>query len=134
VRSLTRQDTRELRAFGLGFALMIVLVFWGVLPWLGDRPRPVWPLIAGGVLVAGALAWPPSVLPLHRLWLPVARLLAVVNTWLLLGFVFFGILLPVGLLLRAFGRLQYRSGTRRDLASYRIEVPPDHDTRLEEPF
>jgi hypothetical protein len=134
VRDLTRQDARELRAFGIGFALMIALVFWGLLPWLGDRPRPVWPLIVGGVLVAAALAWPPAVLPLHRLWLPVARLVAVVNTWLLLGFVFFGILLPIGLLLRALGRLQYRGGPRRDLASYRIEVPSDHDTRLEEPF
>ena len=134
MRELDRNDTRELRVFGLGFALVVVLVFWALLPWLGDHSQPVWPLIVGGVLVLGALAWPPSILPVHRAWLPVARVIGVLNSWLLLGAVFFGILLPLGLVLRAIGRLQYHSGFRRDLESYRIEVEPGHDTRLEEPF
>lgn len=134
MRALGRDDTQELRVFGLGFGFMVVLVFWGLLPWLGDRPQPAWPLVVGGVLVVGALAWPPSILPLHRAWLPVARVIGFLNTWVLLGAVFFGILLPIGLVLRALGRLQYRSGFRRDLETYRIEVASDHDTRLEEPF
>lgn len=134
MRVLGRHDTRELRQFGLGFALMIALVFWVLLPWLWARPRPAWPLVTGAVLVVGALAWPPSILPVHRLWLPVARVLAIANTWLLLGTVFFGILLPVGLALRALGRLQFSRGFRRDLDSYRIEVAADHDPRLGEPF
>ena len=45
-----------------------------------------------------------------------------------------GILLPIGLALRVLGRLQYRSGFQRDLETYRIEIAPGHDTRLEEPF
>ena len=134
MRTLTRHDTRPLREFGLGFALMVVLIFWGLLPWLGDRPRPVWPLVAGGALVVGALAWPPSILPLYRLWLPVARVIGFINTWVLLGIVFFGILTPVGLVMRTLGRLQYRSGFQRDVETYRVEVAPDHATRLEEPF
>jgi len=54
--------------------------------------------------------------------------------WLLLGAVFFGILLPIGLVLRGLGRLQYRTGFRSDLGTYRVEVPREHVTRLEEPF
>jgi hypothetical protein len=131
---LTRHDTRPLRHFGLGFAVFVVLVFWGLLPWLGDHPRPVWPLVAAGVLVLAALAWPPSILPLYRLWLPVARAIGFINTWVLLGAVFFGILLPIGLVLRSLGRLQYRSGLQRELDTYRVEVAPGHQTRLEEPF
>ncbi len=134
MRTLARHDRRELRAFGLGFAFMVVMVFWGLLPWLGDRPRPAWPLIAGAVLVLGGLAWPPSILPLHRAWMPIARVIGFINTWVLLGAVFFGILLPIGLALRVLGRLQYRSGFQRDLETYRIKVAPGHDTRLEEPF
>jgi hypothetical protein len=134
MRILTRHDRRELRHFGLGLALLMVLVFWGLLPWLGDRPRPAWPLVAGGVVGTLALAWPAAIYPIYRLLLPIARLLGVVNTWLLLGAVFFGILLPVGWVLRRLGRLQYHTRFDPDAASYRIDVPKDHPVRLEEPF
>ncbi len=134
MRVLTPHDRRDLRHYGLGLALLIVLVFWGLLPWLGDRPRPVWPLAAGGVLAALALAWPLAVYPVYRALLPVARVLGVVNTWLLLGAVFFGILLPVGWVLRRIGRLQYRPGFDPAAASYRIDVEPGRAIRLEEPF
>jgi hypothetical protein len=134
MRQLTRQDTRELRQFGLGLSLLVVLVFWLLLPWLGDRPRPYWPLVSGGVVAALALAWPVAILPVHRLLLPVARLVGLVNTWLLLGAVFFGILLPVGWVLRRLGRLQYLTRFDPGTDSYRIEVPRDHVVRLEEPF
>jgi hypothetical protein len=134
MRILTRHDRVELRHFGLGLALLLVLVFWGLLPWLGERPHPVWPLAAGGTLAVLALAWPPAIYPVYRVLLPIARVLGVVNTWLLLGAVFFGILLPVGWVLRRLGRLQYRTQFDPDAASYRIEVPKDHSVRLEEPF
>ena len=131
---LARSDTRELRHFGLGLAVLLVLIFWALLPWLGERPRPAWPLAAGGVVAALALAWPKAIHPIYRLLLPVARVLGVVNTWLLLGAVFFGILLPVGWLLRRLGRLQYVDRFDPSAASYRIEVPRDRAVRLEEPF
>ena len=53
MRTLAPQDRKELREFGLGLALLIMLIFWGLLPWLGDRPRPTWPLAASALLV-----WP----------------------------------------------------------------------------
>ncbi len=134
MRILTRDDRKELRHFGLGLAVLVALIFWGLLPWLGDRPRPAWPLVAGGILAALALAWPLAIHPIYRVLLPIARVLGVVNTWLLLGAVFFGILLPVGWVLRRMGRLQYEARFDPDAASYRIEVPRDHTVRLEEPF
>ena len=134
MRILTPGDRKDLRHYGLGLALLVVLVFWGLLPWLGDRPRPVWPLGVGGALAALALAWPLAVYPVYRALLPVARVLGVVNTWLLLGAVFFGILLPVGWVLRRIGRLQYRVGFNTEAASFRVEVVPDRAVRLEEPF
>ena len=134
MRIFTPDDRSDLRQFGLGLALLVVLVFWALLPWLGDRPRPAWPLLVAGLLATLALAWPRGVYPVYRALLPVARVLGLVNTWLLLGAVFFGILLPVGWVLRRMGRLQYRTGFDRGAASYRVEVEPECPVRLEEPF
>lgn len=134
MKRLTSRDTRELRGFGLGLAALLVVLFWVLLPWLWERPRPLWPLATAAVVVAGALAWPPAILPVYRLLLPVARVLGLVNTWLLLGAVFFGILTPVGWVLRRLGRLQYLDRFDVEARSYRIEVDRDRPVHLEEPF
>jgi len=134
VQNLTRNDARELRQFGLGLGLFIVLAFWLVIPWLRGADRPGWPLLVAGALMAAALAWPPAVLPVYRLFRPLAKLIGFINTWLLLGGVFFGILLPLGLALRLFGRLQYRTSFDPAADTYRVPVSRDHEARLEDPF
>jgi len=134
MKALERTDTKALRYFALGLAALLVVIFWWLGPWLTDRPRPLWPLVTAWVIVMLAWIWPPSVWPIHRALLPVARALATVNTWLLLGGVFFAMLLPAGWVLRRLGRLQYRTGFDPDAPSYRIRVADDHVTRLEEPF
>lgn len=131
---IDRKDHRSLRWFAIGLALILVGIFWLLAPWLAGRPRPLWPLVAGWVLLTMAWVWPPSIWPIHRALVPVARVLGTINTWLLLSFVFFGILLPTGWVLRRLGRLQYRPGFDPGAATYRIPVPHDHETRLEEPF
>jgi hypothetical protein len=134
MRALTLNDGKQLREFGLGLALLVVLIFWVLLPWFGDRPRPAWPLVAGGVLALAAIAWPVAIYPVYRLLLPVAKVIGVINTWLLLGAVFFGMLLPIGLVLRLLGRLQYETRLDPSVATYRIDVDPHREVRLEEPF
>jgi hypothetical protein len=60
--------------------------------------------------------------------------IGIVNTWVLLGAVFFGILLPLGSVLRSLGRLQYRTGFDPAATTYRVDLPREQATRLEEPF
>lgn len=134
MKILDRNDHHGLRWFAIGLTLLLVGLFWALVPWLFDRPRPLWPLVAGWLLLTLAWVWPPSVWPVHRALVPVARVLATVNTWLLLGLVYFGLLLPMGWVLRRLGRLQYRTGFDPEATTYRIRVPDDHVTRLEEPF
>lgn len=134
MKILTRNDRRELRYFALGLAAFLVVVFWWWLPSLRAQPEPLWPLLAGWVLVMMAWVWPPSVYPVYRLLLPITRTLAWINTWLLLGAVFFAILLPLGWMLRRRGRLQYVTGFDRAAVTYRVPVPADHKTHLDRPF
>lgn len=134
MRIIASHDRKALRQFGLGFGLLLALLFWALVPWLWDRPRPAWPLLSGAAIAVAALAWPIAIYPLYRLWLPVARVLGIVNTWLLLGTVFFGILLPLGWILRRTGRLQYDTRFDPQATSYRIDVDPQRVVSLEEPF
>jgi hypothetical protein len=134
MKTIERTDSKGLRYFALGLAGLIVLLFWGLGPWIAGRPSPLWPLVAGWVLIMMAWIWPPSIWPIHRALVPVARVIATINTWVLLSVVFFGILLPAGWVLRRLGRLQYRTGFDPHAPSYRVRVPDDHVTRLEEPF
>ena len=133
-RRLTRHDRRELRFFALGLAFLLVVMFWWLVPWLRGTLAPLWPLVVAWLLVVAAWMHPPALLPIYRAFLPVARVLGWLNTWLLLGTVFFAILTPVGWVLRRLGRLQYVSGFDASAGSYRVPVPPEHELRLEDPF
>jgi hypothetical protein len=60
--------------------------------------------------------------------------LTALNNALLLGAVYFLLLWPLGLLLRAATRLHYRTGFDPAARSYRVPVDPGQTTDLEEPF
>ena len=134
MRDLAPTDTRELRRFAVGLGAFVGVFFGLALPWLRAGPQRAWPWLAGGALVLLGLAWPRGAWPLYRAWRPAARLLALVNTWLLLSLVYVCVFIPLGWLLRLGGRLQYRTDFDPRATSYRVPVPPGHTTDLEEPF
>jgi len=131
---LTHEDLSELRRFAWAAGALLVLFVWLLLPWWRGAARPAWALVAGIGLLGLGFAWPRAIRPLYRAWRPVGRLLALANTWLLLGAVFFVVVAPLGVLLRRTGRLQYRGGFDPRAASYRVDVKRGHVTDLEEPF
>ena len=53
-------DRRGLRKFGLTTGAIMVMLFGLVLPWLRDRPLPLWPWCVAAVLAVWALAAPAS--------------------------------------------------------------------------
>lgn len=134
MRRLGRGDRRELRQFGIGLAVLVAGLFGWLVPWLADRPAPRWPWIAGGVLLPLAAFAPAAVYPLYRALYPVLRALTALNNAVLLGAVYFLLLWPLGLLLRAAARLHYRTGFDPAARSYRVPADPGHTTNLEEPF
>jgi hypothetical protein len=134
VRRLGPGDRRELRQFGIGLAVLIAGLFGWLVPWLADQPPSRWPWIAAAVLLPLAAFAPVTVYPLYRALYPLLRALTALNNALLLGAVYFLLLWPLGLLLRAAARLHYRTGFDPTARSYRVPVDPGHTTNLEEPF
>ena len=106
---------RDLRVFGIGVGTILTAI--GVWRYLaGDALLP--PVLGGGgglLVLLGVLA-PALLRPLHLAWMRVVAPLSWFNTRLLLGAVYFGILLPTGLVRRLVGDpLQLRGprGARR---------------------
>ena len=93
----------DLRKFGLVMAAVLALVS-GYL-WYKDAMDPAQVVfsVAAGFLIVG-LVLPAVLMPIYFPWMWLARILAFVNTHLLLGFVFYTLFTFIGLGMRLLGR------------------------------
>ncbi len=92
---------RDLRNFGL----VVGGVFFALGALARWKGRAFWPWleVPGGLLVAFGALFPPALKPLQRAWMTLAVIMGFVMTRVILGVLFFGALLPVGLIARLFG-------------------------------
>ena len=127
-------SVRELRRFGLVLAAALVVVFALLLPWLFGRVWPRWPWAVAIVLIALALVHPRALAPLHRGWMKVGHVLGAINSRIVLGALFFLIIVPLGFVLRVLGKNPMRSADPQ-ASSYRIETARRNDGKdMERPF
>ena len=98
-----RLSPAEGRKFGLtvgaAFAVLAAISWWR------EHPTPMYifgalaaALLIGGVVVPGQLG------PVYRGWMKFALLISKVTTPIFMGIVFFIVIMPIGLLMRLFGR------------------------------
>jgi hypothetical protein len=97
-----KSGKRELRQFGwvMGVALGILSLF------LFLKARPAAPYLSGtaGLFILLTLILPQILLPLQKLWMSLAVVLGFFVSRLILIFLFYLILTPVGLLARLLGK------------------------------
>jgi Kef-type K+ transport system membrane component KefB len=123
-----------LRSFGLSTGGMVALLFGLVLPWLFGFAYPTWPWILCAVLVFSGLVWPRALGPVYRVWMRFGLLMSRITTPLILGIVFFVVLLPMGLFAKLFRPDPLVRKFDKSVDSYRVsgEKPPIKN--LENPF
>jgi hypothetical protein len=112
----------ELRRFGLtvgGMFLLLGVVSW----WRGHvlPPRVFWTL--GVLLCAPALVAPALLGPVKREWMRAAMVLAEVNGRIILTVLFYGVIAPVGCVLRFFRDPLERSLTDQKASNWIVRVP-----------
>lgn len=93
----------EGRRFGLTVGAAF-LVLASVLWWRDHELAMIVTAILGAVLILGGLTIPGQLSPVYRAWMGLAHLLSKITTPIFMGIVYFLVLTPVGLLLRAVGR------------------------------
>jgi Saxitoxin biosynthesis operon protein SxtJ len=110
------------RSFGLVFAGFCVLISALSIYNHGQR----WPIWSGlAVLLAVvALTIPRVLAPLNRLWLKFGLLLHMVISPIILGLIFYACILPIGLLMRFFGKAPLRLHFEPEATSYWIHRKP----------
>ena len=90
---------KEIRSFGFVLSLLVVLVFAGLMPWLFNQSIFLWPFVVSTVTALLALLAPSTLRPLHSLFIKLGTLLGFTNTRILLFIIFFGLFLPVSIIM-----------------------------------
>jgi hypothetical protein len=124
---------RELRNFGLLLGVLFVAVFC-LVPWLTRRVVHVWPVALALVLWTGAIARPQLLGPLHAGWTRLGHILGWVNTRVILTVVFFLMIVPIGLIMRMFGRDPMARQFEAERESYRVPSRSRGRESLEHPY
>jgi hypothetical protein len=127
-------DAPGLRRFALTTGAIVVLLFGGLLPWLLGAAWPLWPWIAGGALAAWGLVAPATLGPVYQGWMRFGLLLGRVTTPIVMGAVFFLVVTPVGLVMRALRRDPLARRFDAAATSYRVPSEEPRKDGLEHPF
>jgi hypothetical protein len=110
------------RSFGLVFAVVFVIV--GLVPLISGHPMRVWSLGLGAVFLAIALLMPSVLSPLNRLWFQFGMLLHRIVNPVVMAVMYFGAIVPMGLLLRILRKDLLRLKINPGAATYWIDRQP----------
>ncbi|MEZ4416250.1 MAG: SxtJ family membrane protein [Gemmatimonadota bacterium] len=98
-----RLSARDGRRFGVTVGSAF-LVFAGVAWWRGHVRSPVVLATLGAVLFLAGLVLPTRLGPVERAWMRMAHAISRVTTPIFMGIVYYGVVTPVGAVMRALGR------------------------------
>jgi hypothetical protein len=110
------------RGFGLTIAGVCALV--GAVRLVLGHPRAAWWLGAATIALVLALFRPAALAPLNRVWLRLGLVLYRVVSPLAMGLIFVTTVVPIGLIMRAFGKDPLRLRRDSSAASYWIQRDP----------
>jgi hypothetical protein len=122
---------KELRSFGsLVGGIFAVIGVWPLL--LRGEDYRTWALALAALLIAPALIYPPALKPFHAVWMKLGHVLGWINTRIILGVIFFGVVTPMGVIRRMLGKDNMGRASSSPLDSYRVarqSRPPSHMTK-----
>lgn len=127
-------DRSGLRKFGITTGAMVVALFGLFFPWLLDVDYPWWPWVLLFVLTIWGVVAPVTLRPVYLVWMRFGLLMSRVTAPLVLGIVFFGVVLPMGLVMQLFGRDPMARDLSETMDTYRVESDKPPIKNIERPF
>lgn len=133
-KTIAELDASGLRSFGISTGAIIAGLFGLFFPWLFERGFPYWPWVIFGVLTLWALLAPKTLRALYRGWMRLGLLISRVTTPIVLGVLFFVLIMPFGIVRRVFGSDPMARRFDADATSYRVPSDPAPKENLENPY
>ena len=132
--SIYKLDDQGYKKFGLLMALTFVFLFGLALPWIFSYSYPTWPWAIATIFIIMALAKPISLAKTYFVWMKFGQIMSWFNTKLILGILFYGMILPIGLLLKIFGKVPISKEFNKGINTYRKLSKLKNKEHMENPF
>ena len=133
-REIPELDRIGLRKFSWIFAALVASLFGLILPWLLKRSLPWEPWVIATAFFVWGLIAPSTLRPFYRLWMRFGFVMNAIVTRIVLGTVFYVIILPIGLVFRLRRRDLLHREWDDKLLSYRVESCKTDSKHMERPF
>lgn len=132
---IDRNNTKALKDFAVTMSWAFPLVFSAFLPWLFNYTIHYWPFAISAVLMTLYFVAPAAIYYPFRVWAVIGGVLGWINTRIILGLSFYTLIAPIGMVLRLFGKLQYRNKMPTNSSSnYTKPEAKSNKQSLEYPF
>ena len=118
-----KSGKKHLREFGLTVGVVLI-VLGGIAMWRG-RPAALYLMTAGAIFGALGLTVPVVLKPLQKIWMGLGIVLGFFVSRVVLSILFYGIITPIGLVMKLFGKDVLDQCIDRSRVSYWHERMPD---------
>ena len=134
-KSIPVLDRKGYREFALTTGAIVAGLFGLVIPFLFGLGYPVWPWVLFAVLTVWGLAAPMTLKPVYTGWMKFGLFMGTyIMTPLIMAIVFFVMFMPMGLIMRLFGKDLLAQKLDRSAESYRVQSDTPPTKNLEKPF
>ena len=114
------------RSFGIVFFVVFLII--AIYPLLNDNSIRLWSLIIGIIFLILGIINSKVLTPFNILWMKFGLLLGKIVSPIILGFVFFGVVTPTGLIMKIFKK-DLLNLKRKNIKSYWIERKSKSDMK-----
>lgn len=130
----TQLNKQQLRNFGLVTGSIFAGLFGLLFPWLFEHSIPYWPWILCSVLVLWSLINPQSLNPVYTLWMKLGHILGWINTRIILAIMFYGMFMPIAIIMKLIGNDPMHKKLNAKISSYRVKSNSQPKEHIERPF
>ncbi len=134
MHQIPKLNSKELRDFGLLTGAIVAVLFGLLLPWIWGHSLPQWPWLIAAILWFLAVLAPATLKPVYQVWMRIGLVLGWVNTRIILGIVFYGMIMPMGAIMRLLNRDSMARKFDANLQTYRLPSQIKTRASMEKPF